>query len=62
MHQLHGAGGWLVEAGDAIEHRGLAGAVRPDQRSNPAPTGAKRQIVDRDDAASTNFPKYPIDI
>ena len=28
--------GRLVEAGDAVEHRGLAGAVRPDQRGDVA--------------------------
>ena len=32
----HHAGGRLVEAGDAVEHRGLAGAVRADQRGDLA--------------------------
>ncbi len=33
----HRAAARLVEAGDAVEHRGLAGAVRPDQRGDLAP-------------------------
>src|SRR6185437_3061340 len=51
MRQAHGARGRLVEAGDAVEHGGLAGAVRPDQRGDFAALGAKRQLVDGDDAA-----------
>ena len=54
MRQPHGAGGRLVETGDAVEHGGLAGAVRPDQRGDLAPLGAERQIVDGDDAAEAH--------
>src|SRR5207248_9529539 len=39
---------------DAIEHRGLAGAVRADQRGDVAAAGGKRQVVDRDDAAKAH--------
>src|SRR6202044_3967665 len=35
-------------------HRGFASAIRSDQRGDLAPLGAKRQIVDRDDAAEAH--------
>ena len=35
-----------IDAGDQIEHRGLAGSVRPDQRGARATTDVERQIVD----------------
>src|SRR5437879_4427628 len=54
VRQSHSTAGWLVEAGDAVEHGGLAGAVRPDQRGDHAPLGAKRQIVDGDNAAEAH--------
>ena len=41
----------LVEAGDAVEHGGLAGAVRPDQRGDVAAPDGERQAVDGDEAA-----------
>src|SRR5262249_1971725 len=43
--------GRLVEAGDAIEDGGLAGAVRPDQRSDVAALGGEREVVHGDQAA-----------
>ncbi len=38
----------LVEAGDAVEHRGLAGAVRADQRGDVAAARVEGEIVDGD--------------
>ncbi len=43
--------GRLVETGDAIEHRRLAGAVRTDQRGDLAAPGLEGQIADGDQAA-----------
>src|SRR5580698_320173 len=54
MSQLNGARTRLVETGDAVEHGGLAGAVRPDQCGDVAPLGGKRQVVDGDDAAKAH--------
>src|SRR6266566_3244515 len=47
----HAATGWLEQAGDAVEKRGLAGAVRPDQRKDLAPSDLKAHAVHRDQAA-----------
>ncbi len=44
----------LVEAGDAVEHRGLAGAVRPDQRGDGAALGLEGQILHGDQAAEAH--------
>ena len=44
----------FVEAGDAIEHGGLAGAVRPDQRGDLALSRVERQVIDRDQAAEAH--------
>ena len=44
----------FVEAGDAIEDGGLAGAVRPDQRGDVALTRVKRQVVHRDQSAEAH--------
>jgi hypothetical protein len=55
MRQPQGAAGWPVESGDAVEHGGLAGAVRSDQCGDLAPLRGKRQIVHGDDAAG-NLP------
>ena len=46
MGEQHQAFGRLVEAGDAIEHRGLAGAVGPDQRGDVAAAHRERDVVD----------------
>ncbi len=43
--------GRLVEAGDAVEHRRLAGAVRADQRGDLAALGLEGQVADGDQAA-----------
>ncbi len=43
--------GRLVEAGDAVEHRRLAGAVRADQRGDLAATRLEGKIADGDKAA-----------
>ena len=48
------ADGRLVEAGQAVEHRGLAGAVGADDRGDLALAGGQRQIVDRDQAAEAH--------
>ncbi len=44
----HHADGRLVEPGDAIEHRSLAGTVGTDQRGDVAGAGPKRQVSHRD--------------
>src|SRR5215468_6981436 len=44
----------LVEAGDAVEHSGLAGAVWPDQGGNIAAAGGEGEIVDGDEPAETH--------
>jgi len=49
-HSDH-AHGRLVETGDAIEHGGLAGAVRADQRGDLAALGLEREVVDGHQAA-----------
>src|SRR6266478_8804446 len=54
MAHAHRARCRFVKAGDAVEHGGLAGAVRPDQGGNLAPLGIERQVVDGDDAAETH--------
>ena len=41
----------FVEAGDAVEHRGLAGAVRADQCGDLAALGLEGQVADGDQAA-----------
>ena len=43
--------GRLVEAGDAVEDRRLAGAVRADQRGDVAAPDSEGKGVDRDEAA-----------
>src|SRR5690606_21629593 len=48
------ADGRLVEAGQAVEHRGLAGAVRPDDRGDLALVRGEREVVDRDQAAEAH--------
>src|SRR4029077_8415861 len=45
------AGGRLVEPGEAIEERGLAGAVGPDQAEYLALVHVEGHAVERDDAA-----------
>src|SRR5215813_10651953 len=45
---------WLVEAGDAVEHRRLAGTVRPDQCGDIAASGREREIVDGHQAAEAH--------
>jgi hypothetical protein len=44
----------LVEAGDAVEHRGLPGAVRPDQRGDLAAPDIEGQVVDRHQPAEAH--------
>src|SRR5260370_6911142 len=44
----------LVEAGDAVEHRRLAGAVRSDQRGDVATVCREAQIIDGDKAAESH--------
>ena len=45
------AGARLIEPGEAIEQRGLAGAVRPDQAEDLALMHVEGHAVQRDDAA-----------
>src|SRR5260370_37870348 len=45
------AGARLVEPAQAIEQRGLAGAVRPDQAEDLALTHVEGYAIQRDDAA-----------
>ena len=40
-----------IEPADAVEHAGLAGAVRPDQRQQLAALDRKRDVVEHDEAA-----------
>jgi hypothetical protein len=46
--------GRFVKARNAIEHRGLAGAVRADQRGDVAASDIEAQVVDGDEAAETH--------
>src|SRR4051812_18431956 len=46
--------GRLVEAGDAVEDRGLAGAVRPDESGDVASPGLEGEVVHRDEAAEAH--------
>ena len=52
--QRDAAFGRLVEAGDAVEHRGLAGAVRTDQRGDLAMAGDEGQVVHGDQPAEAH--------
>ena len=52
--QRQPAFGRLVEAGHAVEHCSLAGAVGTNQRSDVAATDLERQIVDGDEAAEAH--------
>ena len=45
------AGGGLVEAGEHVQRRGLAGAVRPDQRMNAAAPDLDVDVIDGLEAA-----------
>src|SRR5689334_12952483 len=44
-------GARLVEAGEAVEHRRLAGAVRADDRGDVPLVGGEGEVVDRGEAA-----------
>src|SRR5215468_1459815 len=46
--------GRLVETGDAVEHRRLAGAVGTDQRGDVSTSRREREIVDRHQAAEAH--------
>ena len=52
--QADAAGMRLVEAGDAVEHRGLAGAVRADQRRDLALARLEGQIIDGEETAEAH--------
>ena len=54
MVELHHPLGRLVEAGDAVEHGGLAGAVRPDQRGDVLAPDIEGHIVDGDEPAEAH--------
>ena len=60
---LHGepADRRLVKAGDAIEDRGLAGAIRPYDCRDLARAGGKRYIVDRQQPAETHGEMLDLD-
>ena len=53
VHRDHAHGG-LVEAGHAVEHGGLAGAVRADQCRDLAALRFEGQVVDGHQAAETH--------
>ena len=44
----------LIDAAHDVEHRGLAGAVRPDETADVALIDAERQPIERDDASETH--------
>jgi hypothetical protein len=46
--------GRSVEAGDAVEHRGLAGAIRADDGSDGAPRGGEGNLLHRGQAAEAH--------
>src|SRR6516165_2078910 len=46
--------GRFVEAGSAVEHRGLAGAVGPDQSGDVTAAGGERQVVDCEQSAEAH--------
>ena len=52
--QRDAALGRLVEAGDAVEDRGLAGAVRADEGGDVAAADVEGEIVDGDEAAEAH--------
>ena len=54
MLQDDAAFGRLVEAGDAVEHRGLAGTVGADQRRDIIALGLEREIADGCQSAKTH--------
>src|SRR5690349_23637007 len=54
MGERHAALAWLVEAGNAIEDGGLAGAVRPDQRGDVAGLGGEGQVIHRHEATKAH--------
>jgi hypothetical protein len=62
--QLDGALGRFIEAGDAIEYRGLAGAVRADQGGDVVAANIERHVVDRGEPAEPHSevldPEQPI--
>ena len=49
--KVHTAVGRLIDAGDAVEGRGLPGAVRADQRDDLAVIDVHGKVIDGDDAA-----------
>ncbi len=49
----------LVEAGQEVEERGLAGAVRPDQGGDAAPL--ELEVVHVDGGETTEAPVHPVD-
>ena len=51
---MHPAPRRLVDAADDVEHRRLAGAVRPDEPADLALVDGERQPVERDDAAEAH--------
>ena len=54
MRQPKASGGWFVEAGDAVEHRGLAGAVWTDHRRDLAFARSEGNIVHGHEAAEAH--------
>src|SRR5690606_35118743 len=54
MVQREAPRGRLVEAGEAVEDRGLAGAVRADDRGDLALVGGERKIRDGNEAAEAH--------
>ena len=54
MSEDDAAFGRLVEAGEAVEHRGLAGPVGADERRDVIAAGGERQVADRSEAAKAH--------
>ena len=54
LAQRDHAFGRLVEAGDAVEDRGLARAVGADERGDVAAPGLEGEVVDGDEAAEAH--------
>ena len=54
MIEIHRSLGRLVEAGDAVEHGCLAGAVRPDQRGDVLTSDIEGHVVDGGEPTETH--------
>src|SRR5271155_492203 len=53
--KIHTAGLWTVEAGDHVDHAGLAAAVRSDESENLPFGNLQRDVLERAQAAEREF-------